>query len=171
MRRSFGIFEAIAATVTVALLISLFALWRQNRSTQAEISRLAEQNRIIEAQLKHEQEIVALMSKPGARMTELGGTNLAPGARAKIVYDSNGKAMLIAKGLPAAPAGKAYQLWFIVGNNKMPGKTFGTDSAGNGDLNDKIPSSAMQGAVFAITLEPAGGSPVPIGGVFLVSGS
>ena len=171
VRPRFGAFEAIAATVIAALLISLFVLWRQNRSTQAELARLSAENRAMLEQLKHKQEIVAFMSAPGAKMAELAGTNMAPGARAKIVYDRSGSAMLIARGLPAAPSGKAYQLWFIVGNNKMPGKTFGTDSSGDGDLNDKIPSSAMQGAVFAITVEPAGGSRSPTGDVFLVSGS
>jgi anti-sigma-K factor RskA len=171
MRRRFGALEAIAATIVVALLIGLFMVWRQNQATQREVATLTEQNRVLHEQLRHEREIVAFMSKPGSRLTDLGATPLAPGAQAKIVYDKNGTAMLLAKGLPAPPAGKEYQLWFIVGNDKMPGKTFGTDPTGSGGLNDHIPASAMQGAVFAITLEPTGGMPQPTGGIYLVSGS
>jgi anti-sigma-K factor RskA len=171
MRRSFGALDAIAATVVIALLIGLFVLWRQNQTTQSQLATLAEQNRALLEQLQHEQEIVSFMSKPGARLADLGGTPLAPSAQAKIVYDRNGSAMLLAKGLPAPPAGKEYQLWFIVGNNKMPGKTFGTDSSGSGNMNDQIPAVAMQGAVFAVTQEPMGGGQVPTGGIFLVSGS
>ena len=57
-------------------------------------------------------------------MAELGATPMAPSATAKIAFDKTGHAMLMAQGLPAAPANMEYQLWFIVGNEKMPGKTF-----------------------------------------------
>ena len=169
--RSFGSFEAIAAVIIVALLISVFVLWRQNQATKAEIAKLTEDIRNTEVQLAHQREIVEMMSKPGAKMIELAGTNLASSARATIVYDRNGTAMLMAKGLPAAPSGMVYQLWFIVADKPMPGKTFGTDPSGNGDMHDQIPSVAMEGAVFAVTMEPAGGRPSPSGKMFLVSRS
>jgi anti-sigma-K factor RskA len=103
-------------------------------------------------------------------MTELKGTEFGAGAIAKLVYDNNGRAMLMADKLPAAPEGKAYQLWFIVGNNPpMPGKTFVPDSEGKGVLKDQMPQAALNSAVFAITLEPAGGLPAPTGKIYLSS--
>ena len=88
-----------------------------------------------------------------------------------LAYDQNGHAMLMAKGLPAAPKGMAYQLWFIKDNKKMPGKVFTTDAAGNGILEDEIPTVARNAAVFAITLEPENGVQVPTGSIYLVSAS
>jgi anti-sigma-K factor RskA len=79
--------------------------------------------------------------------------------------------VLLANGLPPAPAGKEYQLWFIVGSNApMPGKTFAPDDAGHGRLRDQVPQHALDSAVFAITLEPAGGSPAPTSQIYLSSG-
>jgi len=106
---------------------------------------------------------------PGAKLMELNGTPMAPTATAKLAFMKDGHAMLMAQGLPKAPAGKQYQLWFIVGNDKMPGKTFSPDGSGSGVLMDEVPSTAMQSAVFAITLEPMGGVKVPTGQIYLVS--
>jgi anti-sigma-K factor RskA len=167
--RRFGALEAVAATIIVALLISVFVLWRQNRATKNDLARLSQQIRDTQIELDHQQAIVKMMSQPGSRLIDLGGTNMAPGARAKIVYDKNGSAMLVAEGLPATPAGMAYQLWYVVGDKKMPGKTFGIDASGKGNLHDQIPSSAMEGAVFAVTMEPAGGGTTPTGKMYLVS--
>jgi len=64
-----------------------------------------------------------------------------------------------------------YQLWFIVGKEKMPGKTFRTDGSGSGVLIDQVPAAAMNSAVFAITVEPKGGVTSPTGQIYLVSRS
>lgn len=151
---SFGSLGAIAAAVLfLALIIGIFVLWQQNRAMQQELA------------------FARLVTTPGAKMTELAGTQQAAGATAKIAYDKNGHAMLVASGLPPAPQGKEYQLWFIVGGNPpMPGKSFAPDKAGQGTLIDQVPREAMESAVFAITLEPAGGLPAPTGQIYLSSG-
>ena len=77
----------------------------------------------------------------------------------------------MAKGLPLAPAGKAYQLWFIAGGRPIPGKVFSAAPSGDGALNDQIPPVALNNAVFAITLEPEGGVQAPTGAIYLRSGS
>jgi len=110
-----------------------------------------------------------LLTSPDAHMAKLSGTNVAPGAHAMLAYDKSGHAMLMAKGLPHAPEGMAYQLWYIKDNKKMPGKVFTTDTAGNGLLEDQIPAVARDAAVFAVTLEPKGGVEVPTGSIYLLS--
>lgn len=167
--RSFG---AIAATVIfVSLIVALVVMWQQNRATQREIARLSTELRQAQAQLDHERAVVALMTSPGAHMAKLAGTKMAPGAHAMLAYDKNGHAMLMANGLPAAPKGMAYQLWYIKDNQKMPGKVFTPDAAGNGILEDEVPSAARNAAVFAITLEPESGVQTPTGSIYLVSAS
>ena len=154
---SFGSLGAIAAVlVATALIAGLVVLWRENNALKEKFARV--------------QEFQQLVSTPGARMAELKGTAVGAGAIAKLVYDNNGRAMLMADKLPDVPEGKAYQLWFIVGNNPpMPGKTFVPDSEGKGVLNDQMPQAALNSAVFAITLEPAGGRPAPTGAIYLSS--
>jgi anti-sigma-K factor RskA len=104
-------------------------------------------------------------------VAELKGTDVGAGATAKLVYDPNGRAMLVADKLPNVPQGKAYQLWFIVGNKPpLPGKTFVPDNAGKGVMKDQVPRPALDSAVFAVTLEPAGGSSAPTSAIYLRSG-
>jgi hypothetical protein len=159
-----------AALVFVALILSLAILWKQNSTAKQELGRLTNQVHETEQQLAREREAVTILTTPGARMAELSGTNMAPSAHAMLAYDKSGRAILVAKGLPPAPAGKAYQLWFIAGGQPMPGKVFST-AAGEGTVSDQIPSVALDKAVFAITLEPESGVPAPTGAMFLRSGS
>ncbi len=163
---------AIAAgLVLVGLVASLFVLWKQNREARQELARLSAQVQDAQQQLRRQREAIEIVAAPGTRMTELAGTKLMPDAHAMLAYDKNGRAILMAKGLPPAPAGKAYQLWFIAGGRPMPGKVFTTDASGAGTLNDQIPPEARSAAVFAITLEPKNGVQSPTGDMYLTSAS
>ncbi len=151
---SLGSLGAIAAVVLfVALIVSVLVLWQQNR-------RLREDN-----------ELVQLLSSPGARVTELKGTTEAPVATAKIVFGPQGHAILVTSGLPRPPQGKEYQLWVI--NPKQPPrpeKTFSTDSGGKALLKvERLFEVEREYGVFAVTLEPAGGVKSPTGAMYLRS--
>jgi anti-sigma-K factor RskA len=154
--RSFGSLGAMAAAVVfTALIVGLVVLWRQNNSFQS--------------QLAQSREFVELVTSPGARVTELKTTAVTDGASATVAYDKNGRAILWATKLPKVPQGKAYQLWFLVGNKPVPGKTFAPDSNGEGVLKEQVPSEALASPVFAITVEPAGGSTAPTSPIYLHS--
>jgi anti-sigma-K factor RskA len=150
---SFGSLGAIAAVVLFAALsIGLAVVWRQNQ------------------RLKTANQFVELVNTPGARVSELKGTDPSQTATAKLAYDRAGRAILMASKLPSAPQGKAYQLWFIVGNKPpIPGKTFVPDSTGNVVLKEEIPREAIDANVFAITVEPERGSTAPTSPIYLRS--
>lgn len=175
---SLGSVGAIAATlVCAALIILLLVLWQQNRTMQRELARVSAEMKQIREQRGHEMKqirdheraVVQLLTSPDSHLAKLAGTNMAPGANAMLAYDKSGHAMLMTKGLPAVPAGMAYQLWYIKDDKKMPGKVFRPDAAGNGMLEDQIPAVAREAAVFAVTLEPEGGVQAPTGSIYLVS--
>ena len=169
---SFGSFGAIAAMIVfAALILGIFVLWQKNRNVQSELARLKTEMNQARADLNEQRAMGELLTSPDGHMAKLSGTNVAPGAHAMLAYDKSGHAMLMAKGLPSAPEGMAYQLWFIKDNKKMPGKVFTPDAAGNGALEDQIPAVALDAAVFAITLEPKSGVLVPTGSIYLVSSS
>lgn len=155
--RSFGSLGAMAAVVLfTALIVGLVVLWRENSAFKDELA--------------HANEFIQLAKTPGAKVSELKGVNLGAGATATLAYDQAGHAILMADKLPNVPRGKAYQLWFIVGKNPpMPGKTFAPDSAGKGVLKDQMPKEALDSAIFAITLEPEGGSNAPTSPIYLRS--
>jgi len=154
---SFGSLGAIAAVVFFAALsIGLAVLWRQNRTIKEQLARA--------------QEFTQLVNTPGARVSELRGIEPGQSATAKLAYDRAGHAILMVSKLPSVPQGKAYQLWFIVGNKPpMPGKTFLPDSGGNAVLQDEMPSDAVNANIFAITVEPASGSSAPTSPIYLRS--
>jgi anti-sigma-K factor RskA len=145
-----GSFGSIAAVILfAALLVSVILLWQQNR------------------QLRHDREFIELLNAPGSRVAQLSGTNEAANANAKLAYDQTGRAFLIANGLPRAPEGKEYQLWYIVDNKPIPGKTFAPDTNGQSTSRESVPDVARKSAIVAITLEPAGGRQSPTGAIYL----
>jgi anti-sigma-K factor RskA len=164
---SLGSLGAIAAAVLIVLLMGyLILLWRENRAMRNELQTLVHANQTIQQDLK----MVKMLQTPGTKLMELNGTAVAPGAFAKLAYDQSGHAMVMTKGLPAPPAGKEYQLWFIVADKPpMRGRTFSTDSQGKGMLEDQVPDVALKSAVFAVTLEPQGGSASPTMPIYLRS--
>ncbi len=169
-----------AAIAFVAMLIGIVVLWRRDVSSRGEIARLSQQFKQQNEELARNQEAlarqreaIAFMNAPGMKKMELAGTQAAQSARAMFVYDQEtGRALIMTAGLPAAPAGMAYEVWFIPkGHAPMPGQTFTVDNAGHAMMMDQMPSEAMDGATIAITLEPKSGSASPTGAIYLSSAS
>jgi anti-sigma-K factor RskA len=150
---TFGTLGAIAAVVLFAALsIGLAVLWLQNQ------------------RLQRANEFVELVNTPGARVSELREVNPGQGATAKLAYDRTGRAILMASNLADVEQGKAYQLWFIVGNKPpIPGKTFLPNKSGNVVLKEEMPKEAIDANVFAITVEPERGSNAPTSPIYLRS--
>jgi anti-sigma-K factor RskA len=72
------------------------------------------------------------------------------------------------EGLPALPAGKQYQAWIILpGKRPTPEPAFSPDARGHGAV--VMAASPVKGAVVAITIEKAGGSPVPTSKPILIA--
>jgi len=167
-------FQAIAAAVIfVGLIVGLVVLWRQNLAARAEVARLSEQIKETSSQLDRKQKILQLLTTPGARMAELAGTKEAPAAHGMLAVDGkSGRAVFMAQGLPQAPAGKAYQLWFIAGKRPpMPGRVFKTDAAGNAMMDEQLSADALEAGTFAVTLEPQNGVQAPTGPMYLLTRS
>jgi len=165
-------FAAIAAAIIfIALATGLIVLWRQNRVAGVELARLSRDLQLQEQKLASETRIVQILTT--ARSSELAGTKEAPNAHALLAIDAqSGHTVLLARGLPLAPSGKAYQLWFISsGQPPAPGKVFTTDAAGNALLEDQLPQNTTAPSVFAVTLEPQTGVPAPTGAMYLLSPS
>lgn len=169
---SFGSLGAMAAVVMMAaLIVGLIVMWRQNQAAQGNLATLSRQLEMARKQVERQNEFFQLVNSPGTKMVELAGNNRAVGATAKLAYDTSGHAMLIANRLPSVPQGMEYQLWFIVeGRPPMPGKSFAPDNSGSGMMKDLVPEIARGKAVFALTLEPAGGVDAPTGDMYLATG-
>jgi len=167
-----------AGLAFIALLIGLIVLWRREVKLQQEVAQLNRQVNTQQHELVRDRDVLArqgealaLLNSPDAKRMELVGSQTAQNARGSFVYDQKtGKAVFVADGLPATPADKAYELWFIPkGHSPMPGRIFTVDSSGHALLPEQMPADAMGNAVIAITLEPKRGSAVPTGAIYLSS--
>lgn len=171
-------FGALAASLAfIALAVSLVLLWNRYNAMQQEMARVTDQLSEAQGELLRERESLArerqakeLIAAPETRITALSGTELATRARAKFVYNRNtGRAMLMADDLPPAPAGKAYQLWFIEeGKPPMPGHVFNTNADGHAEMVEQLPLEARGANLFAVTLEPSSGVTTPTGAKYLL---
>jgi anti-sigma-K factor RskA len=174
------ILRIAAAVAFVALAIGLIVIWRRDVNSRREIARLQhdillQQRRIDrehDARVREHDAVMLFSSKEAKRM-ELAGMPGAKDARATFIFDpKTGKAMLMTEGLPAAPADKAYEVWFIPkGHSPMPGKMFTVDTSGRAMTSEQVPQEAREGMTVAITLEPKKGSAVPTGAMYLSSSS
>lgn len=171
-------FGGLAAGIAVLVLgVAILQLRGRTESLSSEVARLSARLNQAERELAGGREQLAsardqndFLASPGARVARLAGEEVAPGARAVIAYDrASGRAILIASGLPTAPAGKAYQLWLIADGQKLPGGTFKTDAEGRARLSDRLPTGAGDKAAFAVTLEREGGEIAPKGDIYLLS--
>jgi len=169
-------YGAIAAALVIAALgVALLVLWRENQQMRAEVARLRRSSTETTAELEHERtqlarerEMREVLTSPASRVAELSGTKMAAGASARFAFDrASGRAMLVAYNLPPAPAGKAYQLWFIKDGRKMPGGVFKTDERGRAAMSEQVPVEGRDASVFAVTLESEQGEVAPKGEIYL----
>jgi anti-sigma-K factor RskA len=168
-----AIIGALAAGLAfAALALSIFLLWQRNVRQQAELAQLRERLDQTQSELARAREMQAPLASPDAQATMLAGTKAAPRAHAMLAFDKRtGRTMLLAYDLPPAPEGKAYQLWFIADGHVMPGGVFTPDARGHAELRDQMPDEGLKApsAIFAVTLEPAGGTRAPTGDKYLLS--
>lgn len=76
---------------------------------------------------------------------------------------------LLVAGLPKPPEGKVYQLWHIGDDKKPVGQgTFRLDPSGRLHGTDALKNPVGKDHLFAITLEPAGGSKAPTSPILAV---
>jgi anti-sigma-K factor RskA len=169
-------FGMAAALVAVAALgITTFALLNRNSALTREVAQLYDRLRDaqsettgVRTQLASARDLNEIISSPDARVTQLAGKGEGARARATLAYErTTGRAVILTSGLPPAPAGKAYQLWLIADNKKMPGGTFKTDPEGHARMSDRLPAGESN-PTFAVTLEREGGVPAPEGEIYLI---
>jgi anti-sigma-K factor RskA len=173
-----NLLKIAAAVAIVGLLIGMIVFWRRDVRMQRDIARLTRERNRTADQLARERDArakehdaVAMLNSRDTKKMELAGTQTAQNARGTFVFDpKTGRGILFTEGLPAAPADKAYEVWFIPkGHTPMPGKMFTVDASGRAMVSGEIPLEARANAVIAITLEPKKGSAAPTSAIYLSS--
>jgi anti-sigma-K factor RskA len=135
---------------------------------QQRLGALTHEARTLREELKSQQAVVSLLRDPATQVVTLAGQTPSPEARARIVWNASAGGFLVAEGLPAAPPGKAYQLWAIAGNSPpVSAGVFTVPPSGSGTVRVPTLPGVSRVDVFAVTLEPEGGLPAPSGDMYL----
>ncbi|MFE2283996.1 anti-sigma factor domain-containing protein [Streptomyces sp. NPDC059443] len=135
----------VAASLAGAALFGGAALWQSGRADQAR-----QEARGLTAR---SQELRAVVTAPDARTVH--GRTSGGAAATVITSPARDKAVFLTDRLPAAGAGKTYQLW-LADHGRMRPAGFLT-----GDGAAVLDGGLGAATAVGLTLEPAGGSPQP----------
>lgn len=124
-----------------------------------EKSVLAEDLNASKAKYTESSGMLAMINNPATRLVEMKGTPVSPGSKAMIYWDTASADVYVSvASLPEPPAGMQYQLWAIVDGAPVDAGMITMDDDPYMPHRMKRFETAQ---AFAVTLEKAGGSPVP----------
>lgn len=183
---AFPAWLAAAAAVLVAVGVGAYALQLRNRvdhveqqlavaatrATQAEQDLVSLRRTLNDAQIQTQtlRLEAAVFMAPDMNRVDLAGQPVAPGATGRAFWSRSRGVVFAASQLPALPAGKTYQLWFVPANAAPVSAGLITpDAQGSATVQFTTPAGTPDRiAALAVTLEPAGGVPAPTGDKYLV---
>ncbi len=164
---AFAAFAALAAAATIAAIFLGLALYRSSTELEATVRQLAAV-RASEAQQRQDLDranrLLGVTQDPALRVTRLTATGAAPEPSIDVHWHPEQKnGVLVARNLPRVEPNSTYELWLIDGAAPIPAGTFNTDANGTAIFEIDLLTAAGEPKKFAITVEPAGGSPAPTG--------
>lgn len=132
-----------------------------NARSDSVIARLTSVTLDREAQL-------AMMTGPGVHVMELAATGIrAPSAR--MFWDpATNRWAMFAHGMSMPAKGRAYELWLVTKDRKIPAGMFTPRSDGSAVMHASYAMTASDLKAIAVTEEPAAGVPAPTGPIVLL---
>jgi hypothetical protein len=141
---------AAIGVIAVGLGARMVALQQNLDATTAQVASL-------ESALAERGDAMTVALNPSHVTVALHGDALAPQAEAAVMYlPGQDAAYLVARNLPATPAGHGYQLWYADAAGVHPLQTVAYD--GSGPFVAPIGVDLADSAAVMITLEESGGA-------------
>ena len=180
-RRSFGSlpYWLSAAATLAAVALGLYALNLRTRVEDLEArlrvatsatDSMQKQLISLSAEASEAQRRFRILAARDVRRIDLAGVPPAADAAAQAFWSPTQGLFLAGTNLPALPAGRVYQLWMISPEQAAPLSMalLTPDAGGRVTTITPNPAGVTRVAAFAVTVEPAGGSPGPTGDKVLV---
>ncbi len=133
------------------------------RATIAELEVSTAQRAAAESRQR-----AAILAAPDALTIGLAGQPAAPDAVARVFWSATQGVVFTAAGLPALPAGRVYQLWFVPNASPVSAGLLTIDDGGRVAASVTRPDDVTVPVPIAVTLEPEGGVESPTGEVYLL---
>jgi anti-sigma-K factor RskA len=112
--------------------------------------------------------VLAVLAAPDLTRVDLAGLKPSPSAAARALWSRNRGMVFTVSGLPAAPAGRVYQVWVVTGPAPVSAGLLDLDRSGTATAFFQTPPDIAAPVAVAVTLEPAGGVPAPTGEMYLI---
>jgi anti-sigma-K factor RskA len=161
--------------VTTGMAVYVTSLQRRIRSLESELAsallRVDDGERRVTVALRaaaNAEAPLAILTAPDVRRVDLAGQPAAPSASARAFWSRSRGLVITASNLPALPAGRVYQLWFVTAGAPVSAGLLTPDGQGALTSTLTTPSTVPNPLALAVTLEPEGGAPAPTGDKFLV---
>lgn len=152
------------AAATAAFAALAVFLWVANSRLETELEGMRQAAAVQKAELDRVRAVSQMVMSPDTVAIKLAavGPRFAGGGR--VLYNARQGALIYSGSIPPAEAGKAYELWVVPQEgNPIPAGLVSVNPLGEGSVVlPRIPAGVAFKA-FAITLEPAGGTPAPTG--------
>jgi anti-sigma-K factor RskA len=176
--RLLGLLSAAAVLVAVALGAYAASLQRRVAELEEQVrvaaDRAAEsQQQLVQLRAAADQstQVRRILAADDLRRIDLAGTKVAPAAAGRAFWSQRDGLVVAFANLPATRAGQVYQLWVIPpGGTPLDAGLLELQPDGRALALARSGASQRVGTV-AITLEPAGGSPVPTLSNMIAAGS
>ena len=184
---------AFGFAMAAALLLALYGvgvtrlLMATQQQYQDELTALETRFTAVQAQARNaEMKAAALLMKapesgqlekvldaPDLRLTRLAPVGPAPQAHALVALSTaSNKAVVRASGLPPAPSGKTYEMWWITKQKgPVPAGLFNPQPGQEIVAQIEPPPSGQRVTAAAVTLEAAGGAQKPSADMYLKGSS
>ena len=159
----------VASLAVAAGLIALVVATYVSARYEQRLGEMAREAAALREQIGQQRQALALLRDPATRVITLTGLEPSPKARGRMIWNERDGGIFVAADLPPAPHGKAYELWAIVGAQPIGAGLFSVDAEGKGSARVAPLAGGPKVDQFAVTLEPAGGVPVPTGPMYLAS--
>lgn len=149
--------------VSASLIVLAVFLWSETRSLHQTIAKLGQRQSENETQLRQAQDLIHTLTSPESKRITLAPVKAQPQPQGKAYYLSgSGHLIFLANNLAPLPANKVYELWLIPSTGSpLPAGLFQPDSRGTATIVNPPLPAGVEAKAFAITIEPAGGSPAP----------
>ena len=160
--RSGGAPEWIPWLVAAALLVTSGLFGSDARRLRGELDARRRDVVDLNARLAEEVQLNQVLSAPAAKVAVLELTPQGEQAlRARATFDPDSRHAVIVFDHFQAPSGHDYQLWALHGATPASLGVIKTDARGRAVLHLENAGDPATLAAFAVSLEPAGGSPNP----------
>jgi anti-sigma-K factor RskA len=154
----------VLVTAAVALAAVSFGLSWQNRKITAQLEKERSGAESLIRERQQIESLVAVLASPDTVTVKLAAVGDAANTNGMVKFNAKTGTVLYAANLPAAPAGKSYQMWLVPATGTpISAGLLGPGGRAWGNLwTAEVPPNTQPKA-FAVTVEPEGGMPQPTG--------